>query len=129
MKSLSPVVVVLSVGLAAAAGVGAAHRSRLQKGAPGVNAWTSAEPGEAPELPHWAPGGPPLVPHRVDGMSVSREGNDCLGCHLETIPASHAFNEYKKERKAGEVTGMRWQCLQCHSPQTSAEAPVATRRP
>lgn len=128
MKRLSPAVVVAVAALGAAAAGVAVGRKGLQKGAPGMNVWASAEPGERPELPHPAPGAPPLVPHRTAGMTISREVNDCLDCHLETIPASHSLNEFKKERREGGVTGMRWQCLQCHSPQTDAEPPIKTLR-
>ena len=128
MKRLSPaVVVVVAVLGAAAAGVAVRQRG-LQKGGPGLNVWAAAEPGEMPELPHPAPGAPALVPHRTTGMTISRDSNDCLDCHLETIPASHSVNEFKKERREGGVTGMRWQCLQCHSSQTEAEPPVRTLR-
>jgi nitrate reductase cytochrome c-type subunit len=125
MKRLSSAVVVAVAALGAAA-AGVAVRRGLQRGAPGMNVWATAEPGERPELPHPAPGAPPLVPHRTSGMTVSREANDCLDCHLETIPASHSVNEFTKERREGGVAGMRWQCLQCHSSQTEAEPPIKT---
>lgn len=128
MKRLFHAVVLAVAALGAAvAGVAVRHKG-LQKGVPGMNIWVSSEPGELPELPHPAPGAPSLVPHRTAGMTISREANDCLDCHLETIPASHSVNEFKKERREGGVAGMRWQCLQCHSSQTEAEPPVKTLR-
>lgn len=128
MKRVFPAVVMaVAVLTAAAAGVVVRHKG-LQKGGAGMNVWVSAEPGELPEIPHPAPGAPALVPHRTAGMTISREENECLSCHLETIPASHSLNEFKKERREGGVTGMRWQCLQCHSSQTDAEPPIKTLR-
>jgi cytochrome c-type protein NapB len=112
---------------------------------------------------------PPMIPHSVDGLlPITRENNQCLGCHLPEvassmgatpIPESH-FTNYRPLTamndgyfvKGGEVVGYdiqntadiklakakisntlyqgRFNCSQCHAPQSKTKTDVAnTFRP
>ncbi|MDD5302069.1 MAG: nitrate reductase cytochrome c-type subunit [Elusimicrobia bacterium] len=122
------------VVLSAAVGAGAAEKKArrykgLQEGRPGVNLWNDQAPGSTKPLPRPYPGAPPLVPHDITGLVITRRSNACLDCHLEgtdlgdghtatKVPPSHFTNPKTKEVLTGTVTGTRYQCLQCHAPQT-----------
>jgi cytochrome c-type protein NapB len=112
---------------------------------------------------------PPMIPHSVDGLlPITRENNQCLGCHLPEvatsmgatpIPVTH-FTNYRPLTamndgyvvKGGEVLGYdiqntsdikiakakksdtlyqgRFNCTQCHAPQSKTKTDVAnTFRP
>jgi nitrate reductase cytochrome c-type subunit len=52
------------------------------------------------------------------------EGLELDEGHTATkIPASHYINEYTKEQKKDQVLGIRYNCLQCHVPQSEEEPP------
>jgi len=125
----------LAIGLAAVAalaGVGVAAdgpgAAGLVTGEPGMNVYPSGGPGETAPLGRPYGIAPPLVPHDVSGLEVSRTANDCLDCHLEgteideghvatRVPPSHRENPRTRERVADGVVGTRYNCLQCHVPQ------------
>lgn len=135
----------LLLALACAAALGAAGKVRrengLQEGRPGMNRWSEQAPGSTEPLPRPYPGAPPLVPHGVEGLSITRETNNCLDCHLDgsdlggghaatKVPPSHFANPYTKQTRAGAVAGMRHNCLQCHAPQAEgATPPVGQKAP
>lgn len=135
----------VAVVLACAALVGAAagkvrREKGLQQGRPGPNRWNAREPGATRPLPRPYPGAPPLVPHGIEGFSITREANTCLGCHLEgadlgeghaatKVPASHFTNPRTKETRTGAVVGMRYNCLQCHAPQADDAVPPVPQAP
>lgn len=96
---------------------------------PGMNRYTDKTPDQADVLPRPYPDAPPLIPHSIDGLAIKREGNDCLNCHLEgaevaeghkatKVPPSHFANAYTKEKRSDRPIGMRYNCLQCHTPLT-----------
>ncbi len=100
----------------------------LATGKSGMNTYTEAEPGETTLLERPYEIAPPLIPHSVTDLNVSRDANDCLDCHLEgdeldeghvatKIPDSHYLNEYSGKKRAEGVTGIRYNCRQCHVPQ------------
>ncbi len=100
----------------------------LATGQPGMNTYPSADPGETSVLPRAYAGAPPVVPHSVVGLMIDRTTNDCLDCHLEgdeveeghvatAVPQSHFVNEHTGARTVDGVTGVRYNCLQCHVPQ------------
>lgn len=128
MKRPAIAVLCFACALGAAAAGKAVSRKGLQKGAPAMNDWNTAEAGTTKPLPRPYKGAPPLVPHGVEGLSITRETNDCLNCHLEgtdlgdrhvatKVPPSHFVNAFTKEKKTDTVVGMRYQCLACHAPQ------------
>lgn len=139
MKRLALTCFALAAALAAAAAGKAFLGKGLQTGAPGMNVYTDQPPGSTSPLPRPYTGAPPLIPHSIDGMSVTRAANDCLTCHLDggevgdghtaaKVPASHYTNPYKRETKSGEVTGTRYNCLQCHAPQAVGAVPPVPQR-
>lgn len=97
----------------------------LVKGKPGMNRYTEVEAGESSllEKPYFI--APNLIPHSIVDFSITKESNDCLDCHLEgeeldeghiatKVPDSHFLNEFKNEQEEENVTGVRYNCLQCH---------------
>ncbi len=106
--------------------------SMLATGQPGMNTYPAGPPGETTALERPFKDAPPLVPHSVEGFDIGRSANDCLECHLggedlggghvaTEVPPSHFVNEYSGGQKAGQVTGMRYNCLQCHVPQSAED--------
>lgn len=122
----------LSLLFACATTTNKTHDARgLATGEPGMNTYTEAEPGETDVLARAYTGAPPLVPHSVKGLVIDRSTNDCIDCHLDgdeleeghvatAIPPSHFVNEHTGARQEGQVTGVRYNCLQCHTPQARA---------
>lgn len=80
---------------------------------------------DAGNIPTTFPFQPPLVPHSIRGLQVTKNVNQCLGCHspdvAETtgatrIPKSHFLD---RDGKPTEGTSpRRYFCLQCHVQQT-----------
>lgn len=116
------------------------HGSGLAIGQPGMNIYPASPPGETTKLERPYASAPPLVPHSVVEFNIRRSTNDCLDCHLEgveveeghtatKVPPSHYVDEYAGERKKDQVTGMRYNCLQCHLPQAAEEPPVSQKKP
>jgi len=98
---------------------------------------------------------PPMIPHDTDGMLPIKIGaNQCTGCHLPDnaaavgatpIPSSHFTNfrpthnfdgkmftksidNYKNEvsiKKTNHLQGARFNCSQCHAPQSQGDLAVA----
>ena len=107
-------------------------RSVIKRGEPGYAVYPDVEPGEAKPLPRPYALYPALIPHSVKDMTISRTENSCLDCHLSgeevkkghratPVPPSHAVNPYTGERAEDGVVGTRWNCLQCHVPQTTVK--------
>jgi cytochrome c-type protein NapB len=131
------------LGITIALGVSAlrvSHGGGPASGQPKMNVYSTSPPGETKRLDRPYNGAPPLVPHDVLEFNMSRSANDCLDCHLEgveieeghiatKVPPSHYLNEYRGEGRKDQVTGIRYNCLQCHLPQASGEPPVSQRKP
>ncbi len=101
----------------------------LWTGCPGINAYSKAAPGESVILARPHKNAPPLIPHDISDLKISRDSNDCLACHLDgdvKIPDSHFVNPYTKERSKDTPTGTRYNCLQCHAPQSADVPPVTS---
>jgi nitrate reductase cytochrome c-type subunit len=101
-------------------------------GQPGMNTYPTGPPGQTKKLERPYPGAPPLIPHSIEGLGVTRSGNDCLACHSEgvevekghiatKVPPSHYVNEYTGQQTKEEVIGVRYHCLQCHVPQSQED--------
>ncbi len=104
------------------------HRN-LETVQPGMNQYVEEMPGESVLLEKPYEGAPPLVPHSVEDLAPVRGDNQCFECHSEgieldeghtatKIPASHFTNEYSGHKQEDQVIGIRYNCLQCHVPQT-----------
>jgi len=110
----------------------AVHESGLVEGQPGMITYPPDLPGESTPLERPYGIAPPLIPHDISELEVSRQTNDCVECHLEglelseghvatKIPASHYRNDYTEEQRKEVIVGIRYACLQCHVPQATAE--------
>ncbi len=104
----------------------------LVTGEPGMNSYPEEEPGETTPFERVYENAPPSVPHSIADFSIDRESNDCLDCHLEgeemdedhiatKIPPTHFTNEYRQESVEDGVTGIRYNCTQCHVQQANVE--------
>lgn len=78
-------------------------------------------PKDMGNIPTTFPHQPPLVPHSVRGLQVTKNTNQCLGCHAiepskttgaPRLPESH-FMDRDGKRVASE-SPRRYFCLQCH---------------
>lgn len=74
---------------------------------------------------------PPLVPHSVAGMQVTKNVNQCLNCHsaenarvtgATRISPTHFMD--RDGKISANASPRRYFCLQCHVPQTDAKAIV-----
>lgn len=101
-------------------------------GQPGMNTYPTSAPGQTKKLERPYNGAPPLIPHSVEGLGITRSSNDCLSCHSEGIevekghiatkvPPSHYVNEYTGEQTKEQVIGLRYNCIQCHVPQSQKD--------
>jgi cytochrome c-type protein NapB len=97
-------------------------------------------PGTNKVLPRSYPGAPPQVSHGVgDFLPITAESNMCIACHNQPsqwgqkpvkgmatpIPPSHYTDRRNAPEVVGEqVVGARYNCNQCHVPQTNAPALV-----
>lgn len=80
---------------------------------------------DAGNIPTTFPFQPPLVPHSVRGLQVTKNANQCLSCHspevspttgAPRVPESHFLD---RDGKPTEGTSpRRYFCLQCHVQQT-----------
>ncbi len=104
-------------------------------GQPGMNTYSSRPPGQTKNLERPYRGAPPLIPHSTEGFGITRSSNDCLMCHAEgmelgkghiatKVPPSHYVNEYTGEQTKERVIGLRFNCLQCHVPQSQKDPPA-----
>jgi len=94
---------------------------------------------------------PPMIPHDIDGMlPITINNNQCTGCHMPEvassmaatpIPNSHFTNFRPKSvamsgantssqtlsnvsiKKGDHLVGARFNCSQCHAPQSDSPAP------
>ena len=104
----------------------------LVTGQPGMNIYPEEEPGETTTLVRAYENAPPSVPHSIVDFTIDRTTNDCIDCHLEgeeldedhiatKIPSTHYANEYTQDSVEDGVTGIRYNCTQCHVQQANAE--------
>jgi cytochrome c-type protein NapB len=103
---------------------------------PKVYHYGEAQPGQSKVLPRAYPGAPPQIPHDIgDFLPITAQNNMCISCHAQPeqwgkkpvkgtptpIPPSH-YTDLRNP--SGKVTdhlmGARFNCNQCHVPQTDA---------
>ncbi len=101
--------------------------------APVYDAPPPGVPVAAPE--RYFPGAPPVIPHSINGLvPITGQSNTCLGCHdkpdmigkkIKGVPtpmtASHYSSPWTKDKPAKKVAGARYNCNQCHAPQSDAK--------
>lgn len=81
---------------------------------------------DAGNIPVTFPYQPPLVPHSIRGLQVTKNTNQCLGCHspevartvgATPVPKSHFMDRDGKLTEG--ASPRRYFCLQCHVQQTN----------
>jgi len=118
----------------------------------GTNYHTEA-PGTSKKIPRAYTNAPPMIPHEIDSLGeIDKNNNACLGCHMPevapsvgatSIPKSH-FTSFRPAVESDEddnfksesndviikkdLHGQLWQgrynCTQCHAPQTQGKLRV-----
>jgi cytochrome c-type protein NapB len=75
---------------------------------------------------------PPLIPHTVQGYSITVNFNKCMDCHSWTrykeMGATKVSLTHFKTREGQELSNIsprRYFCMSCHVPQTDAKPLVA----
>lgn len=75
---------------------------------------------------------PPLIPHLIDGYTITKNFNKCMDCHSWTrykeTGATKVSLTHFKDREGTELANIsprRYFCTQCHVPQTDAKPLVA----
>lgn len=107
--------------------------------------YPTTAPGESKLLPRAYLGAPPQIPHDVsDFLPITAQTNMCLACHNQPalqgkkrekgavvpIPASHYTDHRTPGAKPGEnVVNARYNCNQCHVPQSNAPVVVENTFP
>ena len=104
--------------------------------------YPDADAGDSTKIARDFPDAPPQIPHAVEDMyPITLAGNECLECHLPEnatgddvpLPESHfkapvmgkgAAHEpmvwvVKDYRQTQDVTGARYNCNMCHTPQAT----------
>jgi len=96
--------------------------------------YSDAKPGKNDWLPRAWEGAPPQIPHRVEMyLPVVAEDNQCLDCHDtpkyigkpknmdRTIKnKSPMSRDHYASAELEDVAGARFNCTQCHVPQSNA---------
>lgn len=106
----------------------------LATGEVGANEYSTAAPGTSEILPREYPGAPPIIPHSLDGLTIDRDTNACLTCHVAgvsfgtghtatKVPESHYLDQMDGTR-TDAVQDLRYNCLLCHLPQSPEAFPL-----
>jgi cytochrome c-type protein NapB len=71
---------------------------------------------------------PPLIPHQIEGYTVTPKFNKCMSCHSWTkykeanaTKISQTHFESRDGIVMANVSALRYFCVQCHVPQTNAK--------
>lgn len=71
---------------------------------------------------------PPMIPHKIDKYQIDLKANECLRCHdwpynlkekATKVSETHYYD--RDGNLLGQISGTRWFCTQCHSPQLDAK--------
>jgi cytochrome c-type protein NapB len=70
---------------------------------------------------------PPLIPHQIEGYTVTPKFNKCMSCHswtkykeMNATKISQTHFESRDGVVLANVSARRYFCNQCHVPQTNA---------
>jgi cytochrome c-type protein NapB len=140
------IVLLAAGGLAAAAGkdgidaanMGLSKTSVFDTPTPEPFAYSDTKAGKSAVLPRAYPDIPPQIPHKIDTyLPITAEDNQCLDCHdkpnligkKNTRKSPMSREHYVDLRGSdnemmGEIVGARFNCTQCHVPQSGAPALV-----
>ncbi|MCK3655719.1 nitrate reductase [Pasteurellaceae bacterium Macca] len=89
---------------------------------------------DAESIPVTFPHQPPLVPHSIRGLQVTKNVNQCLSCHgveisastgAPRVPESHFMG--RDGEKLSHESPRRYFCLQCHVQQTNVNPIVQNK--
>jgi len=97
--------------------------------------YIKAPPGQSKRFERAYQNAPPLIPHSVEGLlPITKDQNACLNCHdpkvaksmgATPLPPTHFIDFGKlpegKIVKLENIDPARWNCVQCHVPQTNAK--------
>lgn len=82
---------------------------------------------DQPPLPRDFVQQPPLIPHKIDGYTITKNFNKCLDCHAwsraKESGATKISVSHFRDRQGVElssVSPLRYFCSQCHVPQSDA---------
>jgi cytochrome c-type protein NapB len=71
---------------------------------------------------------PPLIPHQIEGYTITPKFNKCMSCHSWTkykeanaTKISQTHFESRDGIVMANVSARRYFCVQCHVPQTNAK--------
>ena len=97
-------------------------------------AYSSDAPGTSTRFDRSFENSPPLIPHDLDGLlPITLELNMCTTCHMPefakdigstAIPKSHLVDLRTGKDLHGELDMTRYNCVQCHVPQSNAKTVV-----
>lgn len=107
---------------------------------PKVYRYASTPPGQSRPLPRAYLGAPPQIPHDIsDFLPITSQNNLCIACHAQPeqwgkkpeqgvptpIPATHYTDRRTApDRVTDHLIPARYNCNQCHVPQSDAPALV-----
>lgn len=100
----------------------------LQGAAENVAPAFTTMPKDVGNIPVTFPHQPPLVPHSIKGLQVTKNVNQCLACHspenapitgARLIPASHF--KTRSGESLQNPSPRRYFCLQCHVQQAEVD--------
>jgi cytochrome c-type protein NapB len=71
---------------------------------------------------------PPLIPHQIEGYTITPKFNKCMSCHSWTkykeanaTKISQTHFESRDGIIMANISARRYFCVQCHVPQTNAK--------
>lgn len=129
----------------AAAGMGLSKTSVFDTPTPEPFVYSAPMPPKGDPLPRaygGFEGAPPQIPHAVGSfLPITAKSNSCLACHdrpaqigepvskgtSPPMPRSH-YGGFKGDGDKDQLSGARYNCTQCHVPQSGATPLVANTR-
>jgi nitrate reductase cytochrome c-type subunit len=132
-KILPILLIIASLWLASCTDKEYTHET-LATGELGINQYSTQPPGQSAVLPREYPGAPPFVPHSLSGLTITKDKNPCLTCHVQgvsfgpdhtatKIPESH-YIDIPTGNKSQDIQPIRYNCVICHIPQSAETHPL-----